>query len=60
MMLNVVDRRYVGWNCMGKSVLVDMTTGDDITPDQALPTVFESSAYNLYELLKRRTGDGPW
>jgi hypothetical protein len=54
-MLNVVDRRYVGWHCMGQGVLVDMLTGDDVPPERALPTVLESIAYNLYELLKRRT-----
>lgn len=53
--LNVIDRRYVGWNCMGRSVLVDMTTGDEIMMTQPIPTVLESVAYGLYELLKRRT-----
>jgi hypothetical protein len=54
LMFNVIDRRYVGWHCMEKSVLVDMTTGDEISPARPLPTVLESIAYNLYELLRRQ------
>jgi hypothetical protein len=54
LMLNVIDRRYVGWHCMEKSILVDMATGDEVSPARPLPTVLESIAYNLYELLKRQ------
>ena len=55
MVLNVVDRRYVGWNRLGKSVLIDTVTGDEITPATSMPRILESIAYNLYELLERRT-----
>jgi hypothetical protein len=54
LILTVVDRRYVGWNCLGRGVLIDTTTGDEITPSMAMPRVLESVAYNLYELLERR------
>lgn len=54
LMLNVVDRRYVGWSCLGRSVLIDAATGDDVSPSMAMPSVLESVAYNLYELLDRR------
>ncbi len=54
MILNVVDRRYVGWNRLGKSVLIDTVTGDEITPATEMPRILESIAYNLYELLERR------
>ena len=54
LMLNLVDRRYVGWSHLGQSVLIDMVTGEDVQPAQALPCVLESVAYNLYELLERR------
>jgi hypothetical protein len=54
MTFNVVDRRYVGWHFPDRSVMVDMTTGDEIPPGQPLPTVLESIAYNLYELLNRQ------
>jgi hypothetical protein len=54
LMLNVVDRRYVGWHCLGKSVLVDMATGDEVPDIQAIPRILESIAYNIYELLERR------
>jgi hypothetical protein len=54
MVLNVVDRRYVGWNRLGRSVLIDTVTGDEITPATAMPRILESIAYNLYELLERR------
>jgi hypothetical protein len=54
MTFNVVDRRYVGWHYPDRSVMVDMTKGDEILPDQPLPRVLESVAYNLFELLERR------
>jgi hypothetical protein len=55
LMLNVVDRRYVGWHCVDQSILVDMTTGEEVSQDQAIPGILESVAYNLYELVRRRT-----
>jgi hypothetical protein len=54
LMFNVVDRRYVGWHRPGKSVLVDMTTGEEIPDMRAIPCILESIAYNIYELLGRR------
>ena len=54
MIFNVIDRRYVGWSCAGRKVLVDMTTGEEIRPYQRLSRVLESIAYNLCELLARK------
>jgi hypothetical protein len=54
LLFNVIDRRYVGWRCQGRRIIVDMATGDEITQERELPHVLESVAYNLYELLERR------
>ena len=51
---NVVDQRYVGWNYRGRSILVDMNTGEELPHDRPLLPVGESTAYNPYVLLARR------
>jgi hypothetical protein len=54
LMINIVDRRYVGWN-PGPISLTDMITGGEVGPEQALSSrVLESVCYNIYELLDRR------
>lgn len=52
--INVVDRRYVGWSYAGDSRLFDTATGEEIPPSRVLPVILESVAYNIYELLERR------
>jgi len=53
LMLNVIDRRYVGWNSKTPA-LIDMITGAGVPIAVAIPIVLESVAYNLNELLERR------
>jgi hypothetical protein len=52
-MLHVIDRRYAGWTVGEKSVLFDMTTGEEIPPNRAMPGFLESVAYDLGELVRR-------
>jgi hypothetical protein len=52
--INVIDRRYVGWSYAGDSRLFDTATGEEIPPSRVLPVILESVAYNIYELLERR------
>jgi hypothetical protein len=49
--LNIVDRRCVGWSGPKENVMVDMTTGEDV---KASFRFLESIAYELHELIERR------